>query len=63
MRAVLGLAVVGGLFLLFWFTFPVRASEQSQRVRRWFLVTAFLALGAAAVSLVVAVGWQLVNGA
>jgi hypothetical protein len=63
MRAVLGLAVVGGLFLLFWFTFPVRASEQSQRVRRWFLVTAFLALGAAVVSLVVAFGWQLVNGA
>jgi len=54
MRVVLGLAVGGGLFLLFWFTFPVRDSEQSQRVRRWFLATACFALGAALVSLVVA---------
>lgn len=62
MRVVLGLAVFSGFFLLFWFTFPVRSSEESLRVRRWFLVTALVALGACAAWLVL-VGVQAAVGA
>lgn len=65
MRAAFGFAVGGGLFFMAWLTFPfgLESTTEIQRVKHWFLVTAFLAVGAAVVSLVVAVGWKLVNGA
>jgi hypothetical protein len=48
LNVALGLAVGGGLFLLFWFRFPILESEDAARMRGWFLVSAVALLGACA---------------